>query len=483
MKKLYKLSLAIVLLSQSACNDLDTKVFSFDQPEDFFTSEKSAQLALNGAYDVLQGGYITGYYELNEVPSEFLTNANVNTDREELDILEVTANNLFVNRFWASAYDAINRTNLVIDRVQGITFKNEANKQRIIAEARFLRGLHYFNLVRFFGGVPLRLSETTSLKNIRQARDPLEAVYNQAILPDLQFAVGNLPIRSVSKLGRATKGAAQTVLAKVYMTLGQWSEAQKQIDAIVTSNEYSLLPNYESLWNGRTQNSKEIVFSIQYSTAPGENSNYLTSNFAPSGSGLTFRDNGRNMVAEMPFFEGFPKGPRKNPTFLTEFTVNGKTTNYTQFDQGRVPYPSTNKFFDLSVSANESVDFPMLRYADVLLMQAETLNEVNKSPTANAYQAINTVRERAGLEDLPAGLTYQQFSDAVFEERRWELAYEGHGLLDLYRTKRLNYLEKTAAASKQTPNNIKITPTKYLLPIPFTEVLASDGLIEQNPGY
>jgi len=361
---------------------------------------------------------------------------------------------------WTSAYNAINRANSVIDNVPGITMDATLQK-RIIAEAKFLRALHYFNLVRLFGDVPIRLAETKNLDDLQITKSTAAEVY-AVIVKDLNDAIAGLPQKSAytgSDIGRATLGAARALLGKVYLQRGgtgvgavaDFDSATTVLRLVVNEpapNAYSLVPNVMTLWDfyGGTvvENNAEVIFDIQNTRASGLGGR-MSSHMAPNATFpyLGAATNG-SMAAELNFYQSYlAADKRRDATWMPSW--NGATTVNTWAPPPATPTSAANtaygshtpfprKYLDRlmpSVGAEEP-NYILLRYADVLLMLSESINAVS-GPTPEALGYFNQVRTRAGIPNVGAAVNQAQFKDSIFNERRWELVLEGHGHFDSQR--------------------------------------------------
>jgi hypothetical protein len=444
---------------------LDEVPYSFVAPENLYTSGDGALAALSGAYAAFQADvndlgvsnndyYGRQYWMLTEYPTEAVTlRLGVTNERTMPDIFRVTPDHNYVLGAWRAAFHAVNRANSVIDNVPGITNMDPALRDRVVGEAKFLRALHYFNLVRFFGGVPLFLHETRSLDDIRQPRATQAEVY-AAIIKDLEDAASVLPAGYTgSNVGRATSGAARALLGKVYLQYaavgGGGAAANQQAEAVlrqvVQSGRYSLLPDYASVFSQANENNAEVIFDIQNSRTPGAGGRMCgqyAPRPAPDQTDFPWCDSQNpSFGPEWPFFYSYhPTDTRKAGTWLLSYTKKSGTTvtwdstalavnAYGQFA------PSAGKYMDRTPGAQagaEEPNFILVRYADVLLSLAEAINE-NAGPTGEAYGLVNQVRARAKVPNLTPGLSRQAFKDSLFLERRFELAMEGHGMFDSQR--------------------------------------------------
>jgi hypothetical protein len=332
---------------------------------------------------------------------------------------------------------------------------DETRKAQLLGEAKFLRALHYYNLAGLFGGVPLKLEETQSIEGGQLPRATAAETWAQ-IEKDLTEAAAVLPQSwTGADYGRATRGAALTLLAKAYMQstsqvsdASAWTKALTAINTVTTLG-YSLDPNYASLFNGTNEKSPEIIFALQNVAVDGQGGT-MTEWFSPITNPPIYQGGAQNQFqAERAFYDSYNlNDARKEGTWLTSFntvTSTGAprtvTWAWTSGIQNATNYgstgPSVRKYLDLASvdGGSESPDVVLLRYADVLLMQAEVINEIS-GPTPEAYAAINRVRARASRSatqiypPLTAGLGQAAFRDSVFQERRYELALEMHGLFD-----------------------------------------------------
>lgn len=386
---------------------------------------------------------------------------------------------------YAPAYRGINRSNTIIDRLPSISM-DEALKKRYIAEAKFLRALHYFNLVRYYGGVPLVTAETTSLEGLELERSTVAAIYS-LIEADLKEAESVLPKSyPAAETGRATQGAAKGILAKVYLTRAgtttgspYWAQAASKAKEVVDLSVYELYQNFADAFALTARGGRENLFEVQYLTdvrghALGRNFGVRSALIYPSGGAGIARVSASLLNA----YTAADK--RKAVTLLTSYVVNNVTTILSATDPDPTKAVSFQKLWDKTAktSGGEGTSIPILRFADILLMQAEALNEANNGPNTEAYAALNRVRIRAGLAPL-AGLSVAQFKEAVWLERRMELAFENSRRFDLVRTGRL---AEAVKSENSFTRNATIQPFHNLLPIPQTDMDANPKLV-QNPGY
>ena len=477
MKLKYNLiAIALLGFSFSSCSDFLEQNPQTDLSEnDFYKTADDILSAVNGAYSSLQEGDIYGnWYVFGEIPSDNTRNqlSGSVTTQNEFDQFYIDTQNSMIASFWKAAYKVINRTNTVLGRIDGIEINAElANRYKL--ECKFIRALMYFNLVRVYGDVPLVLKEISISESYDILREPKENVYNQ-IIADLKEAQG-LPVSySTAEDGRATQGAAKALLADVYMTLHKYAEAETILAEIINSGRYSLLENtpgslnidgYKNVFSPVNHNSKEGIFEIQFLKGGyGEGSNYAN-NFAPENSGtnvVAVGGTGGNNIPEMDIYNAYEEGDlRRDFSMSLGYYDNRKNNEW-------VESRYVCKFMDVPYQNNDaSNNYPVIRYADVILMYAEALNQNGK--TAEACKYLNMTRRRGfGYQTTatsPVDLQTTdkaQFALMVEQERRVELAFENHRWFDLIRTGRAVEVMKSKGFSLNETNLICPIPQKQI---------------------
>ena len=499
MKKLhYILFLFLLPVVQGCSKFLDKTPLDSVNTENYWLTASDAINAVNGAYQPLQWPklYNMRIWTTDIWAGNSVVGAGGGTDGiETVDIANFVTmtDNAAALDIWRGPAPGILRANLVIENVPGMDIE-ESIKNRVTGEARFLRGLYYFILVQLFGDVPLITKAQTPEDDLKPSRTPKDQVY-ALIIEDLKEAAALLPEKnqySSADIGRASKGAALGLLAKVYLTLKQYD---KVIDLCgeINSLQYRLNEDYGDNFRINTENSIESLFEVQYlgKTSFGfwdnENQASWVSTFTgPRNSDFVAGGYGwKQPTAE--FVNSYEAGDlRKDITILYPGGPNFDSKPYLA-SYSTTGY-SLRKFL---VSKSESPDydtnplnFPVLRFADILLMWAEALNESGKTAEAQAVASdihtggpLNRVRLRAGLNNIQ-GLNQQELREKIIHERRIELAFEGHRWFDLIRYGNGQYaldffhsIGKTNATSKH-----------LLLPIPLKEIEANPNLV-QNPEY
>ncbi|TAG18228.1 MAG: RagB/SusD family nutrient uptake outer membrane protein [Cytophagia bacterium] len=472
----------VSLWTASGCSKfLDLTPISVANVNAFYKTGQDAVLAVNASYNNLLDLYRGEMWLLGEVMSD-----NTDDPDASIDNFSIDANNGSIESFWRRLYSGVSRCNTVLNRVPGIAM-DEQLKQRLLLEARYLRAFYYFQLVQFYGDVPLVVNEVVSLDDNLVARTAAAKVY-ELIIQDLTAAEG-LPVSyEGSNLGRATRGAAKMLLAKVYLVQRNWPQAAAKCKEVIDAGTYTLLPNYADVFTVASNNSRESVFDIQFSvgaqagtgTFPGNN---FFENFAPLGSaslvtGVNASNPGGRNTPTRNLIDAYePNDPRLAASLATSYVRPGPPVQTITVNYILKTLDPTATAGGIGQGSREG--WRALRYADLLLMYAEALNEVSGG-NAEAFNAINQVRRRARgsaaatvLPDL-AGLNQVDFRSAVARERRVELAFENHRWTDLVRTGQAQAVMSALKPTFQARN--------LLMPIPQRELIVN-SLLSQNTGF
>lgn len=487
MKLKYNLiAIALLGVSFSSCSDFLEQNPQTDLSEnDFYKTADDIASAVNGAYSSLQEGDIYGnWYIFGEIPSDNTRNqlSGSVTTQDEFDKFYIDTQNATIANFWKAAYKVINRTNTVLGRIDGIPLDASlANRYKL--ECKFIRALMYFNLVRVYGDVPLVLKEINIAESYDILREPQANVYNQ-IIADLKEAQA-LPVSyPATEDGRATQGAAKALLGKVYMTLRNYTEAETILGEVVNSGRYSLLENtpgslnidgYGSVFSPINHNSREGIFEIQFLKGGYDEGSNYANNFAPENSGtnvVAVGGTGGNNVPEMDIYNAYEEGDlRRDFSMSLGYYDNRKNNEW-------VESRYVCKFMDVPYQNNDaSNNYPVIRYADVLLMYAEALNQNGK--TAEACRYLNMTRRRGfgyqTTETSPVDLQTTdktQFERMVEQERRVELAFENHRWFDLIRTGR--------AVEVMRSKGFTLNETNLTCPIPQKQIDVNPKLTQND---
>ena len=466
-----------------------------------YVDESGAVASVTSIYNQLYSLYERLMFLVFDLPVDDEKNGRgmPNQYLQNLEYMRYTPNNTFVRNFWRDSYSGIFRANNALEQIPNIEM-DEILKTRLMNEAKFLRALYYFNLVRAFGDVPLPLS--TSVDETVTARMPIADVYAQ-IISDLNDAKALPKSYSGSDVGRATSGAASVLLGSVYVTMKNWNSAVNELGAVVDnegSYGYALWEDVKDNYRVATENGKECVFAVQFDSPPSNGNGDMQLSgpkYALQATYKTQQIPGRNQMneADIPIEELYAqfsdKDQRKFVYFSKEFTSPIDTTIY------RVDLPIYTKAWDENEfnAPNSAVNRFVLRYVDALLLYAEALNESGNPD--DAYTHLQRVRSRAYHDD-PEGIltgdkTKENLTEWIRRERWMELVHEGKRWFDLVRWGILKermfehaenesqFTESFEAAQKlQIKDNFKDAMT--LMPIPQTE-LDANSLLVQNPGW
>ena len=500
MKKIVLVYLFIVIVGGifHSCQD-----FLAEEPTDrlvvtnFYETKGDAEAGLFAVYGELHDIYERRIFLSSALPADDMKNGRGmgNSQLQNLEYARHTSESSWVRGMWQRHYRAISKANTVIESVPAIDM-DEGDKARIIGEAKFLRALYYFNLVRWHGDIPLVTKVVTTLDEAKCPMSPEADVY-ALIIEDLEEAEQVLPVSySDPNSNRATRGAAKILLGKVYLTLHEYQNCVDKL-AEVINNEgsygYGLHEDFKDNWRIATENQLEMVFTVEFMEDPGNGNvemRLMGPRYAivdPEGTlGLVKRGDEADIPTVDLWSQYSPEDERR------EATVTYNIPNVLDGSIHVATIPLILKYWEdgETVNANSDCNMHILRYSDALLMYAEALNEVGQ--TSNAYQYLNRVRERAfnSTDYNFSGLSEGQFRDAVLQERRLELAIEGHRWFDLVRTGRLietmkhhSQVEADLAGEPiklQIGQNIKDYMVR--MPIPQVEIDVNPELT-QNPGY
>jgi hypothetical protein len=481
MKKISILSV-LILFVISACNSLDEDPKAFIASNNFYKTTADAEAAVIAIHNAMNSTTHTLYNRLIQISTEMATddyeagprarNAHVRA----ISNLTHDASNDRMLELWRQSYDGINRANIAIDNISNNPDLNSQKDKDLVNEAKFLRAVLYFNIVRWFGNVPLVLHETTTLtaEALNVSNTPEAEVYAQ-IETDLLDAEALPVVQQIN--GRPTAGAAKSILSKVYLTQKKWEKAADKSKQVIDSKVYDLFEDYADVFNVATKNGKEHIYSAQFKGLSNWNGNMLASSSAPTSVPGIAGDQADALHKEGGLFEAFAENDkRKYITFAVQFVspTDGKT--YTTI-------PHFNKYFDPTTPESpgqSSKNTPIIRFAEVLLIYAEALNEQNNGPTTAAYEAIDRLRARAGislLSEIAPTLSKDDFREAIFEERRKELVFEYQRWFDLARRGSDYFVAKLKAAGKTNTQ-----PKHIHFPIPQRELDLNPNL-KQNPDW
>lgn len=513
MKKTYKL-LGFLILTITACKEDYISLLPEDSlPQvNFFQTDAQLQAAAIAAYvplrDVLWNDFFASEMHADNTHYQPSPNnrGSANVFRESGADWNNDGTNDYINSIYFHSYTGISRANILIGRIPDAKSATEAGKATADGQAKFIRALNYYKLVRLFGGVPLYLKEVTRADEAFLPRASAEEVYAQ-IIADCKDAIEKLqPPAKFPQTGEATKGAATVLLADVYVTLKRYAEAEALLNTLPAMG-YKLTGNYSDAFKPANKNKEESLFDVQYQTITGNGNqpNSFPQAFLPktanttlitgAPSSNTVSTGGWNKPVQ-DLINSYEPGDMRleasiavaegtyDDSYVMTLSANKSVINYIPA-AGKVGQPYIKKYLDLPfiTAGSSSSNWPVYRYAEALLLLAEALNEQGKSPLV----PLNAVRNRAGLGNITE-TNKEVLRDIIFHERRVELAFENKRFHDLQRNpKGLAIMQTYAAMAKATypllsPTAFDIQPYKFLLPIPQPERGLNPDLT-QNPGY
>ncbi len=493
MKKKYLFSIKIfALIFLASCTKLEENPVGLLAPESYFKSEADVEAAVLGTYSLLatESAYGRKYTVAVDLLGDGCDIGDIGTPARRIAInnLEPDANNGMITAFWPQFYQAIGAANSAIAGISSITVTDQNKVNQLEAEARIVRAHCYYTLVRLFGDIPYVgefVTDPTSVSDI--SKTPESEVY-QHIIEDCEFAVANLPNQYPNDIrSRPTAGAAKTMLASVYLTRGEYDKAAQYAEDVINNAatyNYELLDDFTEIWIADNQDTKEHIWTIDFLGG-------ITDDLWSPMTGVRNADmQGWSVVVPSPgLYDFYADGDyRKEVTFILETAVNGVMTPYTEWTWPRIHfgkyalYPGEKANSEGRYSGR---NYPIYRFAEVYLIAAEALAEVNNGPTAKAYEYFNKIRQRArhnGTEpaDLQPGLSKEQFVNEVLDERLREFVLEYKRWFDIKR-------RRIGEEVFNSPNSLEphsFNPAKnYLLPLPQAELDRNPNLLPQNPGY
>ncbi|OWP63696.1 RagB/SusD family nutrient uptake outer membrane protein [Hymenobacter amundsenii] len=456
-----------------------------------YTDSLSIVTGVTAAYSSLQdiygNGSNRGLFVYAEIPSD---NSFALTSGEllnEFNDFSLSSINPRLQSQWLVTYRAIARCNVILSRAGSVRL-TDATRNRFYGEVRFIRALAYFNAVQIWGDVPLVTSEITSIANAYEFGRTAKAQVYAQIEEDLTFAEANLPVAQTgANLGRATKGAAQGLLGKVLLTQKKYADAAVALKKVIDGNNYALQATYANIFLTTNEMNSEILAAARYTKGGLGIGSYFSTWFMPvlpAAVALTINGN-------------VGTGQQYNsvdPDLVAAFAASGASdvraaASFGASTVANVTQYYTKKYSDLPTSAFDAEnDWIILRYADVLLMYAEAVNE-QSGPSTPALDAVNRVIRRsrnlpvataAPAVDLPATISQANLRTRIELERRLELNFEGHRWFDLVRTDRA--IPVMNAFFARTASTTRIDQHNLVFPLPIQEI-QTNPILTQNPGY
>ena len=542
MKKIINIALiGILLFLVSSCHEdfLTEKPYDFIGPENFYNNADELEMLANSIYTWGHHGssmFNRNWWMIAETPAPSITNRyNYTHSRTQMDSWTYDNQHAYMENIWRYLFEHVNRANAVITNGANIVDAKQEpagyNKvERVIAEARFFRAFLYFFVTEFWGDAPLRTEEVASLDELYLPRTPRDEI-RQVIIEDLLYAESKLPqwtdyTDADKNIGRVCKAAAQAMLAKVYLTMGQYSEALAKCDAIINAGVHGLAPSFIDMWymhnptgsEDYAAHNYEVILDVQHSHSVGQGGG-LTNSMSPRNSNIG-QSHWTAFAGQYWYIKSFEPGDeRYEGSFVTSYELTGDREGHAKgsivtynvdsipTDGYREDGPAIIKWLDPdpALAYVEEPNFTFLRYPDVLLMKAEALDMLNR--TDEAYEFVNMVRRRAfGLDpSTPSAVadwvvgSKADFRKELYIERLKEFIMESWGTVDLRRfwdvatpicemSSKMVIMQKNEDGEDEEVEHASpkhdINPTdKFeLFPIPVN-VIARNPELSQNPGW
>ncbi|MBN1950178.1 MAG: RagB/SusD family nutrient uptake outer membrane protein [Bacteroidales bacterium] len=482
MKKILVISAIATFFMMYSCDEvLKEDVYGQISNEEFWQTEADAVAGIKSAYAETRGGWqglSVWQFVVEDLGTDIGTGGYFSTyDYSNYTNWSGTNPDFPGWGIWPAFWQSINYANTILDRVPGMEI-DEAVKNRILGEAHGIRAMVYFHLVNWFGGVP-EITTTTEIP-LELPRQTVESNYT-LIEADLKIAIDNLPSKSElinlgeADYGRLSKQAVQSLLARVYLQLGRWSECSELCESVINSGQYSLETDYLNMFSFAKEgyNNSEVIWVLPFIAGSSPTVDGLVLQVycyrAPEKSDFdNYYDWSGDIRSTTSFYESFESGDLRREGL---FRSSDGTTDPIML----LKYPA-DPATDGRYSGN---DYPFIRYADILLMKAEALTQLDDPE--NAVNEINKVRARAGLAGINAAdFDKESLLHHILQERRWEFYFEGHAKRDMVRLDPEGMLEHIKAQSSDWET---YGAERYLLlPLPTGALAANPGL-EQNPGF
>lgn len=486
MKKINKFIIVFGLIFSGACSDfLEEELVGTYSNATFYQTDSHALLAVNGIYNIVSfTSTDNALWVFGDVASDDAVKGGLPGDQSDIQFLEefnYSNNNGFLEKMWKHYYEGISRANYLLYYGADIEMDPEL-KARILGEAKFLRAYLYFNLVNIYGKIPLKTNPPLNEAEINKPKSEIEAIYAQIEQDLMEAALVLEESYTGGDVGRATKGAAYGMLAKVHLYQEEWAEVLEAIDEVDALGIYELQTVYKNNFIDSTQNNTESLFEIQHlsgqSPKLGSHLNQWMGPFVYNGYGFNVPT--QSFVDEFEQTEAGVYDPRLDYTIVREGQpwIDGKPFDPAWSSTGYLQKKHEQAKSEEPIIGDASLNYVYLRYADILLMKAEALNELNR--TGEALVPLNLVRKRAResyLFDLslpesgniPEGLLpdvtggQQQVREAIRHERRVELGFEFHRYFDLMR------YGMAVAEAALSETNFSYSANRYF-PIPLSEI-------------
>lgn len=528
-KTIYLLMMVASTLAVSSCKDyLEVEPTNAIRTGSFYQSESQVDGALVGLYGTLKN--LPQYmFSLSEMRSDNVWITADVKQNDYVDICTFNANGLLtdntIKNAWAAYYTTVASANTLLEKMGEITYSREDTQQQYEAEARFIRAMAYFDLVRFWGNIPAATKALTTDEAFALGQSTDQEIYEQIIVPDMEFAVKNLAETAFDHLGqshpeRVTQIAAKAMLGKIYLTMAGFplnqtdkkplaqSLFKEVIDYADANGKFwaADMDEWNRMWIHENDN-KYFIFEVQYIAEKNEG-NTMVCLTVPSNPGTDWCANnlvtGTHLYIERGLQNHFIERDEESDEYIDKRVYGTMNTRNGQGEDNEAYTPTGNtfyvKFFENKLKRAElgysdmdanivdrtywPQNYPIIRLEDIMLLYAECVGG-----TTEGYALLNKIRQRAGLEAL-SGLTDDEFQTAVANERRYELAEEGQRWHDLVRQN--SYVQTIQDMFENDDTTVdgtykkfkqRVTADMYLYPIPQSQIEVRKGLYKQNPGY
>ncbi|MEO5997735.1 MAG: RagB/SusD family nutrient uptake outer membrane protein [Chitinophagaceae bacterium] len=484
MKYIFCIIMMAFMLMMSSCSKkfIERPPLSSVTIDVLYKTDKDYQDAVIGAYQALRNPYANKWQFGDIRGDDAWIQVSNQPSTMAVDVFSINSSDALLNNTWANYYIVINRANNILSRIVNADVAVIKNKDRYIGEAKFLRAVAYFDLVRIFGDVQMITDAVGAEEVAKTPRSPVATVYTEVILKDLLDASTKLPVVYTGmEVGRATRGAAKAMLGKAYMTVKDFTKAEAVLQELTTAPfTYALLPIYNDLFDyTRNEHHSEYIFDIEYEEGLGGLGSVFTNFFMPNVTALLNYYNikggfNESMSPTTLFVNLWQAGDKRKDISVQccGSWKNPATGAVTVFNPSTAQSYTMKYVTAVAIGSDSKANWKVVRYADVLLMLAEAMNENGK--TAAALVPLNQVRTRAGLP-LYAGLSQVQLRDNVALERRFELSFEGHRWFDLVRTGK--------ALEACGPVGMQPYMTVFAVPLTQVKVMNNPAIFPQNPNY
>ncbi|PPL00493.1 RagB/SusD family nutrient uptake outer membrane protein [Parapedobacter indicus] len=490
---LYKAVIFLFMTSGMMACKLDETVYSSIFSESYYKTASDAEKALVSAYGAMSALYsgpaallVPDFSDDQTYPRAvvgrntltlFTVEPTYTTQRSQGRIMESP------ERIWTACYEGIERANWIIAKVPEADM-DETRKKQIIGEAHFLRAFYHWMLTKNFGEIPVRTTPSTKEEEAYTPKSPLNEVYQQ-IYSDLDIAYDSgLPSFPAVEPGRPSREAVNALYAKAALYNEDWAVALEKAESVLNSQTYALLDNVVDLFRHDNEEDarREMMWAYEVDPISPGNGHQMVGLTGPSGSGGV--EYGRttygSMFAYMDFFMSFEEGDERRMLLDTTYLNKaGEWVPQRQITPITEEGVLIKKYQDPVSTTSSTRNIPIFRLADIYLIAAEAEAHLN-GPSTKAYGYVNSIRDRAGLEDLAAGLSETDFIDAVIQERAWEFFAEGDRWYDLTRTGK--FLEVIPNAVNDVYPERNVQPKNRYFPIPQDEINANPELT-QNPDW